>query len=192
MPCDIYNIYELIDTVGEEPLQSILSQFSCPMNAEIENFVKHRAIDFAKRKAAVTYLITNDDGNVAAMFALTHKAVSISGESLSKSTLKRLSRYAQHDPATNTYTTSAFLIAQFGKNYANGELNISGDYMMGCALKTISSAQRLIGGGVVYLECEESIPRLREFYSNEHNQFVEFGRRQADDGIVYLQMMRII
>lgn len=187
-----YNIYDLIETAGEDAVQGILSQFLCPRNAEIENFVRCKAIDLAKRKITVTYLIMDEYGTVAAAYALTHKAITVARPTISSTVRKRLSRYSHYDKATDTYTASAFLIAQFGKNYADDAPEIAGDYIMERALRTVADAQRMIGGGVVYLECEENIPKLREFYANEHNKFVEFDRRQADDGIMYLQMMRII
>lgn len=41
--------------IGEENLNAILSDFSCPINKEIENFVWHNAIEFAKKKMSITY-----------------------------------------------------------------------------------------------------------------------------------------
>ena len=40
---------------GEENLNAILSDFSCPINKEIENFVWNNAIEFAKKKMSITY-----------------------------------------------------------------------------------------------------------------------------------------
>ena len=34
----IYNLLDLIDSVGEEKVQSILCDFYCPLNKEIEDF----------------------------------------------------------------------------------------------------------------------------------------------------------
>ena len=47
------NILDMINAIGEEELQLILSDFSCPMNHEIEEFVRKNAIEFAKRKTPV-------------------------------------------------------------------------------------------------------------------------------------------
>ena len=41
--------------IGEEKLNAILSDFSCLINKEIENFVWHNAIEFAKKKMYTTY-----------------------------------------------------------------------------------------------------------------------------------------
>lgn len=54
------NILDLIDLVGEEEVEKILSDFSCEKNMEIEFFVKKSAIDFSKKKMSVTYLVFDD------------------------------------------------------------------------------------------------------------------------------------
>lgn len=113
----VSNILDLIDAIGEDELQHILSGFSCPKNLEIENFVKNKSLEFAKRKLSITYFIIDNDGRITAMFALTHKAVQVMGAGLSSSVRKKLQRYAQLDEETGTLTLSSFLIGQFGKNY---------------------------------------------------------------------------
>ena len=62
----------------------ILSDFSCPQNGEIENFVRKSAVDFAKRKISVTHLVMDVQGRLVAIFSLTHKAVKIQEEVLTK------------------------------------------------------------------------------------------------------------
>ena len=41
------NILDMIDAIGEDALISILSDFSCPINPEIENFVKVLVFPFS-------------------------------------------------------------------------------------------------------------------------------------------------
>ena len=48
------NILDLLDLVGEDEVEKILSDFSCSKNMEIELFVKKNAIDFSKKKMSVT------------------------------------------------------------------------------------------------------------------------------------------
>lgn len=50
----VMNILDLIDSVGENEVQKGLSDFLCPQNVEIENFIRSNAIDFAKRKLSIT------------------------------------------------------------------------------------------------------------------------------------------
>lgn len=49
----VMNILDLIDSVGENEVRKGLSDFLCPQNVEIENFIRNNAIDFAKRKLSI-------------------------------------------------------------------------------------------------------------------------------------------
>ena len=53
------NLRNLIndDTLGESAAKDILSSFSCPMNPDVEHFLKHTAIEFTKQSISSTYLI---------------------------------------------------------------------------------------------------------------------------------------
>lgn len=186
------NILDMIDAIGEDALVEILSDFSCPKNQEIESFVRNKAIDFAKRKISITYLvIDNDSGEILSIFALTHKALEISRDALSSTSKKKLSRFAQLDENSGSYTVSAFLIAQFGKNYAVPQPEgWNGIRLMEKTFETLERVQREIGGGVVYLECEEHEQLLR-FYQNEQNRFHTFSERYSEaEHTKYIQLLR--
>ena len=43
--------------LGEDKLVQLLSEFSCPLNPDVERFLKQQAMDFAKKHQAVTYLV---------------------------------------------------------------------------------------------------------------------------------------
>ena len=40
----VVNIWDMLEAIGEENLSAILSDFSCPINKEIENFVCTMAV----------------------------------------------------------------------------------------------------------------------------------------------------
>ncbi len=187
----IVNILDMIEIIGEDKVTAVLSDFSCPLNTEIENFVRKNAIDFAKRKMSITHLIINEEGKLAAIFALTHKAVEISSEGLSASPRKRLGRIAQLDQSTNSYTVSAFLIAQFGKNLNESVGNVpAGVQLMENAVKVLQKVQHDVGGGVMYLECEDK-QKLLSFYGNSQNGFRVFNERFSEaDQTKYIQLLR--
>jgi hypothetical protein len=171
----------------------VLSDFSCPKNQEIEHFVKHNALDFSKRKMSITYLVVDEQGRLAAIFALTHKAIRIMNASLSGTARKKIQRFAQLNENADSYMLSAFLIAQLGKNdryvRESGE-EISGDELMNMTMHILKSVQREVGGGIVYLECEEK-PKLLAFYKKESNGFREFDERASkSDQTNYIQLMR--
>lgn len=191
MSPEIINILDMVGAVGEDTVNAVLSDFSCPLNPEIEYFLKHNAVQFAKEKLAITYLVLNDAKELVAYFTLTHKALEIAGGSLSKTVRKKLKKVSAYDEESDTYLTSAFLIAQFGKNDAVEE-NINGTELMKTTLTKLQDIQWEIGGSVVYLECEKK-QKLIDFYSSEANHFIQFKERHNDsDGIDYLMMMRIL
>lgn len=117
----VVNILDYMELIGEESVVDVLSGFSCPKNKEIENFVRNNAVEFAKRKMSITYLLLDESSRVLAIFAITHKAVQIFGTNLSATLQKKIQRYAQKNEKTDEYALSAFLIGQFGKNYQHKE-----------------------------------------------------------------------
>lgn len=184
------NIIDELELSGEEKLRENLSTFSCRVNPAIENFIRSRAIDFARRKLSVTYLLNDfDDDKILGYFALTHKALLISNSQLSNTSRKKLERFARLDKTTGDYMASAFLIAQFGKNYGVDDgKRITGKQLMDVANDILVNIQRQIGGGIIYLDCED-IEKLKNFYVGENFQM--FGERfSEEDNQKYLQYMR--
>lgn len=81
---------------------------------------------------------------------------------------KKLSRVSTLDKETQSYTTSAYLIAQLGKNYSLPKnKQIKGTLLLGFALETISTLQYAIGGLIEFLECEDN-EFLLSFYTQNH------------------------
>ena len=124
-PYEIVNILDMMESMGVEYVQKLIEGFSCPRNAEIDYFLHHNAIEFAKRKQCITYFVIDAENDLVAYYALTHKAVEIDASHLSKTVNRGIAPMPSLD--TGIFNASAFLLAQFGKNGAyNGELNISG------------------------------------------------------------------
>lgn len=191
MSFNVVNIIDLITSVGETEVHAALKDFQCLKNPEIEFFLINNSIDFAKRKISVTHLILDDNGQIAAYFTLTHKPANISAESLSKTAIKTLSRYAVLDKDSNSFNISAFLIAQFGKNSSyNGTRNISGNKMMDLCFEILRTVQKQVGGGIVFLECEDK-KQLLNFYQNENNNFRIYGERFSEtENKKYIQLLK--
>lgn len=183
-----FNLLDLVDAVGEDEVKQILSDFSCSKNDEIETFIKRSAMEFAKRKMSITYLVFDEEMNLSAIFALTHKAIEISNEGLSATARRKIQRYAQLDDNHNSYMVSAFLIAQFGKS--DGQTELKGNQLMELTFEVLEKIQRQVGGGVVYLECEDKEPLLR-FYQSDANRFRVFDERYSlIDNTKYKQLVR--
>lgn len=187
--CTLVNIFDMIQSIGEEATKSLFSDFSCSKNPEIENFLKCSALEFAKKKMSVTYLVIDENSALVAYFTLAHKAVQIPNDNLSNSLRKKLNRFACLDEQSNLYTISAFLIAQLGKNSNYSDI-ITGNELLELAISVLVSIQKAVGGGVIYLECENR-GKLLEFYGN--NNFRIFGERYAEGNqMQYLQLLRIL
>ncbi len=193
--CIAVNIQDMLKAIGEEGLLRLLSDFSCPLNREVEDFVRNKSIDFAQRKLSITYLVikkTNEARNIlVGVYTVSHKAIEITNSNISNTTRKRLLRYAVLDKNTNKYNISAFLIAQFGKNNAvPEEHSITGNELMDLTFELLKHVQYCVGGGVVYLECEDVV-KVLDFYQNDCNRFKIFGERESDvDRKKYLQLLR--
>ena len=186
------NLNDLLVFLSEDELTSYLKSFKCDNNFEIEHFLHYNAVDFARRKMATTYLVVDAYEEIAAYYTLTHKAVEIPCENLSSSMKKKISRFSQLDEERGSFTVSAFLIAQFGKNSSyNGE-RLSGNSLMDTALNVFSHVQYEVGGSIVYLECEDK-EKLLNFYTNNYNHYVLFNERfSKSENVEYKQLLRFI
>ena len=195
----IVNLKMLIEEAGEERTKELLSGFSCPLNPDVEYFLRQKAIEFSKRGFSQTHLVFasfRGKPEIAGYFCLASKYIAVDASKLSKTLRKRIKQFSFYDKRIKEYCLSAPLIAQLGKNYRDG-LNslISGDELLKLACNKVSSIQFDLGGKFVYLECEDK-PKLLEFYSS--NGFCEFARRSLDadekglDGEYLIQMLKYI
>lgn len=192
MNYEVINILDMIDSVGEDTVNTILSEFSCSQNKETENFLKTNAVLFAKKKISITYLVYSEDGNLAAIFTLAHKTIDIEDNGLSENARKKLRKYSRFTQNNNTYSIPAFLIGQFGKNDSYPGENISGADLMNFTLSILLKVQHDIGGSIVYLDCEEN-EKLINFYIGAPNLFRPFGNTFSEsEETRYIQLLRFI
>ena len=180
------------DNSGEHYLRKTLEDFSCPLNSNIELFLKSLSIEFAKKKQSVTYLVfSNKDKVLAGYFTLAMKPIIVKANSFSKTMLRKFSRVGEYNDQHQTFLLSAYLIAQFGKNF-NKNNTITGAQLMKIAIQKILELQYMLGGVVVFLETEQK-EKLMDFYAKE-NGFKEFDVRKAnsesDKNLV--QMLKLI
>ncbi len=164
--------------LGESRLLQVLSSFSCPRNPDVEHFLKKNSAEFTKKNQSVTYLVFDADSMVlAGYFTLALKPLTIRGETVSNTVKRKLLRVSELDESSDTYTMSAYLIAQLGKNYANAaEKKITGEELLVLAWNKIKEMQYLGGGMVTFLETENK-EKLLSFYRN--NRFSQFDTRQT-------------
>lgn len=193
------NLRDMVNNIGEDKAKDILSNFSCPLNKDVELFLKHKSIEFSKQGIAVTYLVFTSykkEYLLSGYYTLATKFIIISRTSLSKSLQKRINKFAQYDSGLRRYVLSAPLIGQLAKNYSYNCNLITGDELLKLACDKVRFVQGEIGGRVVYLECEDK-EKLIQFYSE--NGFVVFGKRRLDrdeidvmDGSYLVQMLKYL
>lgn len=197
----VFNIREYLsassdEDLGEDALQQLLSEFFCDKNPDVEKFLKEQAIDFAKKHQSVTYLVfSNDDASLIGYFTLAIKPITVHTEGLdmSKSMQRRLARVSEFDEENGTYTLSAYLIAQLGKNYKGGaNLKITGQQLLQAAMDIIKEIQHMAGGMVVFLEAEEN-EKLLHFYEDE-NGFKRFDVRKTktNESHTLIQLLKVL
>lgn len=182
-----FNIREYLNPeeaggIGENDLEKILSDFSSPKNSDVESFLKRNAVEFTKKNQSVTYLVFSlEDMCLVGYFSITMKPVTVNGKGMSNSVKRKLSRLSRLDQNTDSYTVSAYLIAQLGRNYSEEvKFPITGKMLMNFVIDTLHEIQRQLGGIMVYLECEEKEPLIR-FYRDQ-NGFRIFGERMTEEG----------
>lgn len=164
--------------LGEEDLIQILSEFSCPKNPDVERFLRENAIEFTKKSQSVTYLVFSvEKGEMLGYFTIALKPLTIRGETVSNTIRRKLLRISEVDDQFKTYTMSAFLIAQIGKNYANGaDTRIPGSELLEAAWEKVEEIQYMGGGLVVFLEANNE-KSLLSFY--RANRFAQFDTRMT-------------
>ena len=196
----VVNLGAMIEELGEDAVKSILSDFSCPLNPDVEYFLSVKAIEFAKQGWAQTHLVFASFQKkpvLVGYFALANKTICVPGKNLSNGLKKRIAKFATYDNNVKSYILSAPLIAQLGKNFKNGYNKlITGDELLNEACDKISRIQFELGGRFAYLECEDKI-KLTDFYSR--NGFCNFDIRKLDkdetdklSGEYLVQMLKFI
>lgn len=203
MTIGVWNILDLDEEAGEAGVNALIDGFTTvrlneegeseELNPDIEIFLKKNALQFAREKKSITYLVCDeDDGSLLGYFTITHKAVEVPPDGLSKTYIRKVERYAQLHKELKAYIVSGFLIAQFGKNYGVDDGHrISGDALMQLCNKELFELQHRSGGGLEYLDCEAHA-KLIDFYEKKQG-FRLFGERISEkDGKRYLQFMKFL
>ena len=183
------------EEAGEPALAELLSGFYCPKNPDVEQFLKKSAIEFTKKNQSVTYLVVSaEDVRLLGYFTLALKPLTVRGETVSNTMKRKLLRISEMDEKSDTYTMSAYLVAQLGKNFSeSGGTEITGAELLKLAWDKIKEIQYLGGGVVTFLEAENE-EKLLSFYRD--NRFSQFDTRQTasdtDEAHELVQLLRLL
>lgn len=179
--------------MGEQKLSKWLQSFSCPVNPDVEHFLHYNAIEFTKKSQSVTYLVLrNDNAELAGYFSLALKPVSVRADRVSKSAARKLSRVSVVNEESNTFTASAYLIAQLGKNFALPEdMRMDGASLLEVALDTIRMGKYYFGGVIAFLECE-NVGELMNFYTRSGFKYFDSRITSGETPHKLNQLLRLI
>lgn len=160
----VVNIMEyLCDAPMEEALSGLCSLYECPLNKDVESFLKKSAVEFARKHQAVSYLVfSQKNGAFLGYFSLAIKTISVKAQNVSRTIQRKLSRMSTLDEGE--YNIPAYLIAQLGKKLPAWAQRLdfrNGSAVLGHGADFASPAS---GGWRSY--CKQ-------------NHFVEFGTRNA-------------
>ena len=164
--------------LGEDKLVQLLSEFSCPLNTDVERFLKQQAIEFAKKQQAVTYLVlSSEDAELLGYFSITIKPLVVRAEPFSNTARRKLARFSEIDKSEQTYNIAAYLIAQLGKNFNDrAKGRITGQELLETAIRQVQILQYQAGGMVAFVEADNK-EKLLSFY--ETYGFKQFDTRQT-------------
>lgn len=136
---NIRDYYQKGGEIGEKMLRDIISDFTCPMNLNVEEFLKEKAIEFTKRNQSVTYLVfLNDASTLVGYFTLASKSITVKEGILSKTIQRKIARVSEYNSGYQTFRLSAYLIAQLGKNFTgNANERITGRQLLELAIQKV-------------------------------------------------------
>ena len=83
---------------------------------------------------------------------------------MSKSSQRIISRFGYYDDDSESYKIPAILVAQFGKNFSEASVSISGSDLMAITLHQVKNALSFLSGKTVFLESEKK-EKLIDFYT---------------------------
>lgn len=152
---------------GEIYFNAVVETFKSP-SKDVEHFLKIKAVQATKLNTATTYLVYIErfalEIDLVGYFSLAMKMLTLKKSSLSKSSQRIISRFGYYDDDSESYKIPAILVAQFGKNFSEASVSISGSDLMAITLHQVKNALSFLSGKTVFLESEKK-EKLIDFYT---------------------------
>lgn len=183
----------------EEDIKKLLFSFEtisskeAPGSDDIQHFIHHKAIEFEKSGLSRTTLVMSTykgTSFLAGYYSIANKSLVIRKKNYQKlsNNFKRRLNGIGYKTEQKNYQIPSILLGQLGKNYnsvAKKADSCTGDELLALASKTIKKVYEIIGGRIVYLECEDNT-YLKEFYSrNGYTEIAEF--KSTNDLCIFIK-----
>lgn len=168
----------------ETQIKSSMSKFSCEKEHDLEAFLTSKSILYNKTDFGKTYFLIDEEDffsgglTILAFFTIGQTTVDISSFS-QKQKRKLLGNVPGRDKINNYF---AFLIGQIGRCDSCPSSALSGETLLNECYSVLQSAQKIIGGKLVILECREVM--FGKFY--EKKGFKKFDDNVSSEGLLTL------
>ena len=165
----IIRLFDLLATDGGEHSFEVVANSFKSKNADVELFLRQKAVQATKLSTAATYLISsyaNKKFDLLGYFTLATKMLTLKQDSLTKTECKAISQFGYFDEESKSYKLPAILIAQFSRNFNTDPNSISGAELMDIALDKIRDILHSTSGKTVFLECEQIEPLVKFYIDN--------------------------
>ncbi len=193
MSIDVVPLRHLLKSeYTREEINSLLFSYECYSlsngASDVEHFLHEKAIQFENVDLSRTYLVLSHFQRkvyLTGYFSISNKSLVIP-----KATFQKLSSSLQkklvgmgHKTDSKNYECKGYLLGQIGKNYSQlaqkADL-VCGNDLLELAYKKIKEAHELVGGRVLYLECENH-SKVKKFY--KQNGFAEIENWISPNGL---------
>ena len=177
----IVHLGDMLDTFSDEECKEVFANFLCPINPDIEHFLREKAILLQRMGLSRTYFVYapyKGKNVLAGYFAITSKNLTIR-KKVSGEFRRKITGFKCKEPSE----VPVYLIGQLAKNYDNGYNEvplITGKELLWQALKKILEIRHLLGGRVILVECNDT-QYLRKFYEDNGFDFIE---KDSEDGLL--------
>lgn len=189
MALNVISLYDMIRAIpAEEDIQKLLFSFKTLDSQDstgaddVEYFLHNKAIQFEKMDLARTYLVMSTYKSkqiLVGYFSISNKPLTLPNKQfrkLTKSLQRRLLGMGTR-AEQSSYVIKGYLLGQLGKNFSQ-EARLAncctGNDLIQIAYRKVAEAHRIVGGRILYLECE-NVAKIIDFYkSNGFNQIEGF------------------
>ena len=184
-------LQDLIKEVGKKNAKKYLSDFSCPLNKDIENFIREKSIPFECAGMARTTLVFLQDNTsnpkLVAFYSITTSKINL--DNINKGNKRKLigTSYAVGNEI------SAILIGQLSKNYAyDYDKLISGKTLMGLVFKRIYEIDKMVPSILTYVDFQD-ISKLKSYYKSYGFEYLRTNTTKNETLLCYvIQTKKII
>jgi hypothetical protein len=195
MALDIISLTDILRSGREEEdIKELLFSFSSlkiqhnPGADDVEHFLHRKAIQFEKMDLSRTYLVMSTFQKkpfIAGYFSISNRPLIIPRKYFQRlpTTVRKRLMGVGHKTQQSSYEIKGFLLGQLGRNYSDTAKKakcIAGNELLQLAYAKVQEAHRIVGGRIIYLECEDH-EKIKEFYF--HNGFRELEEYRSENDL---------